>query len=55
MVSHILLFSFIAAVGIPILFLVYQTIVAPRFNPLRHIAGPPVPKWFGNHLFAVLE
>lgn len=55
MALYMLLVSFLAALGIPVVFLVYQIVVAPRLNPLRQIAGPPVPKWFGNHLSAVLE
>jgi hypothetical protein len=55
MAAHLLLVSFVAASGVLAAFLVYQIIVAPRSNPLRQIAGPPVPRWFGNHLFAVLE
>lgn len=55
MALYMLLVSFLAALGILVVFLVYQIVVAPRLNPLRQIAGPPVPKWFGNHLSAVLD
>ncbi|KAJ7783036.1 cytochrome-450 hydroxylase [Mycena metata] len=33
----------------------YQLVVAPRFNVLRNLPGPPVPTWFGNHLQHVLN
>ncbi|KAJ7845922.1 cytochrome P450 [Mycena leptocephala] len=37
------------------LYISYQVLVAPRFNALRHLPGPPVPAWFGNHLLHVLN
>jgi hypothetical protein len=55
MAAYLLLVSFVAASGVLAAFLMYQIVIAPRSNPLRQIAGPPVPRWFGNHLFAVLE
>ncbi|KAF7361970.1 Cytochrome-450 hydroxylase [Mycena venus] len=33
----------------------YHVLIAPRFNILRNLPGPPVPKWFGNHLQHVLN
>ncbi|KAJ7132855.1 cytochrome P450 [Mycena crocata] len=38
-----------------LLYILYQVLVAPRFNPLRNLPGPPVPTWFGNHLQHVLN
>ncbi|KAJ6609827.1 cytochrome-450 hydroxylase [Mycena sp. CBHHK59/15] len=37
------------------LYVVYQVVVAPLFNPLCNLPGPPVPTWFGNHLQHVLN
>ncbi|KAJ7045418.1 cytochrome-450 hydroxylase [Mycena alexandri] len=37
------------------LYIFYQLVVAPRFNVLRKLPGPPVPTWFGNHLQHVLN
>ncbi|KAF8993691.1 cytochrome P450 [Cyathus striatus] len=40
---------------IPVLYVLYHLVIAPRFNPLQEIAGPPLRKWFGNHLQFVLD
>ncbi|KAJ7262271.1 cytochrome P450 [Mycena haematopus] len=37
------------------LYLCYRVVVAPRFNVLRNLPGPPVLKWFDNHLQHVLN
>jgi len=37
------------------LYLVYLLFVAPRFNPLQRIAGPPIRGLFHNHLVPILE
>ncbi|KAJ6593806.1 cytochrome-450 hydroxylase [Mycena capillaripes] len=37
------------------LYVFYHVLVAPRFNVLRNLPGPPVPTWFGNHLQHVLN
>ncbi|KAH7888644.1 cytochrome P450 [Phlebopus sp. FC_14] len=36
-------------------FVVYHVFIAPRFNPLRKLAGPPVRTLFGNHMSSVLD
>ncbi|KAJ7901734.1 cytochrome P450 [Mycena olivaceomarginata] len=38
-----------------LLYILYHVLVAPRFNVLRTLPGPPVQKWFGNHLQHVLN
>ncbi|KAJ7084294.1 cytochrome-450 hydroxylase [Mycena belliarum] len=38
-----------------LLYVCYRILVVPRFSPLRNLPGPPVPKWFGNHLLHVLD
>ena len=38
-----------------LLWVVHQVFIAPRWNPLQQLAGPPSPGLFKNHLFAVLE
>ncbi|KAF8844406.1 cytochrome P450 [Paxillus ammoniavirescens] len=43
-----------AFVSLP-LFAVYHVLIAPRFNPLRKLAGPPVRTLFGNHMSSVLD
>ncbi|KAJ7925206.1 cytochrome P450 [Mycena leptocephala] len=37
------------------LYISYHLVVAPRFNVLHNLPGPPVPTWFGNHLQHVLN
>jgi len=36
-------------------YIVYQVFIAPRFNPLRNLCGPPVRGLWGSHMSAVLE
>ncbi|KIJ67836.1 hypothetical protein HYDPIDRAFT_173589 [Hydnomerulius pinastri MD-312] len=36
-------------------FAVFHVFIAPRFNPLRKLAGPPVRSLFGNHMSSVLD
>lgn len=51
-----LIFTLLAGLLLPgVAYIVYYAVVAPHWNPLRQIAGPPVRKWFGNHLSSVLE
>lgn len=38
-----------------VLFAIYVAVVVPYRNPLYPIAGPPITKWFGNHMGPVLE
>lgn len=38
-----------------VLYGIYACWIAPIFNPLRELCGPPVPGLFGNHMAAVLE
>lgn len=45
----------VAAIIVLVLYIVYHLLIAPRFNPLHNLSGPPVRTWFGNHLSAVLE
>ncbi|KAF9461315.1 cytochrome-450 hydroxylase [Collybia nuda] len=52
---RILVYSFVVATGLLLLWIIYQTFVAPRFNPLQQIAGPPTHGWFKNHLYPILE
>ena len=33
----------------------FVSLLRLQFNPLLGVAGPPVSRWFGNHLRAVLE
>lgn len=33
----------------------FVSLLRLQFNPLLGVAGPPVSRWFGNHLKAVLE
>ncbi|KAJ6456703.1 cytochrome-450 hydroxylase [Mycena sanguinolenta] len=33
----------------------FRILVRPRFNVLRNLPGPPVTRWFGNHLQYVLN
>ncbi|KAJ6474217.1 cytochrome-450 hydroxylase [Mycena sanguinolenta] len=33
----------------------FHVLVGPRFNVLRNLPGPPVTRWFGNHLRHVLN
>ncbi|EIN11806.1 cytochrome-450 hydroxylase [Punctularia strigosozonata HHB-11173 SS5] len=35
--------------------IVYKFLIAPRYNPLRRLAGPPVSGFWGNHLGFVLD
>jgi hypothetical protein len=50
-----LVHSLITVSVLLVLYVMYQTLIAPNFNPLRRLCGPPVNSWFGNHLAAVLE
>jgi len=36
-------------------YVVYHIIIAPRFNPLRKLAGPPLKGSLDNHMSSVLE
>ncbi|KAJ8456141.1 hypothetical protein ONZ45_g18812 [Pleurotus djamor] len=38
-----------------VLYVAYLTLILPLWNPLRQVAGPPIRKWFGNHLSSVLD
>ncbi|KAF9227302.1 cytochrome P450 [Gyrodon lividus] len=52
----LLVFSFIcAALALLVAFVVYHVLIAPRFNPLRKLAGPPVRTLLGNHMSSVLD
>ncbi|KAF7336331.1 Cytochrome-450 hydroxylase [Mycena venus] len=37
------------------LYILFRALVAPRFSRLRDLPGPPVLKWFGNHLQHVVN
>ncbi|KIK97745.1 hypothetical protein PAXRUDRAFT_824616 [Paxillus rubicundulus Ve08.2h10] len=51
-----LVLSLICSAFVPLLsFAVYHVLIAPRFNPLRKLAGPPVRTLFGNHMSSVLD
>ncbi|KAF8210134.1 cytochrome P450 [Mycena galopus ATCC 62051] len=49
------LYVLLAPVVAILLYIAYRVLVLPRFNVLLAIPGPPVPKWFGNHLQHVLN
>ncbi|KAF8813584.1 cytochrome P450 [Phlegmacium glaucopus] len=49
---HTLLFSLIT---VPAAFAIYLLAIAPRFNPLQVLAGPPIRSWFKTHLHGVLD
>lgn len=52
----IIFFSFSFAVVLLLSsYVVYHVIVAPRFNPLRKLAGPPLKGPLDNHMSPVLE
>ena len=38
-----------------IAYTVYQLYLAPKFNPLRLLPGPPLHRLFGSHLYAVMK
>lgn len=38
-----------------VLYIAYLVFIAPKFNPLRKLDGPPVHGLFGNHVRAVQE
>ena len=44
--------SFTAAL---VVYAIYLLCIAPRFNPLQTLAGPPARSWFRGHLSGVLE
>lgn len=51
-----LILSFASATILLVLcYVIYYTLILPRNNPLRQLPGPPVRKWFGSHMGAVLE
>ncbi|KAF8894149.1 cytochrome P450 [Infundibulicybe gibba] len=54
-----MVFSLVDAFGITLVlttsYILYHAIIAPAFNPLRRISGPPVRRFFGNHLQFVLD
>jgi len=52
---RLLLISLLIAIGLLVLLVLFKFLLTLRFNPLQQLAGPPVQRWFGNHLFAVLE
>lgn len=45
----------LAALAAAFAYVVYLLVVAPKLNPLQHIAGPPARGWFKNHLRHVLK
>ncbi|KDQ53508.1 hypothetical protein JAAARDRAFT_39194 [Jaapia argillacea MUCL 33604] len=56
MQSVSLLLNFFAAGVTSVLgYVFYHLFIAPRFNPLRELAGPPVKGLFGSHMAAVLD
>ncbi|KAF9241638.1 cytochrome P450 [Melanogaster broomeanus] len=44
-----------AAFLLLLVFAAYYVLIAPRLNPLRKLAGPPVRTLFGNHMSSVLD
>ena len=36
-------------------YLIYLSVLEPRWNPLRRLPGPPTRTLFGNHMGMVLE
>ncbi|KAF8159536.1 cytochrome-450 hydroxylase [Crassisporium funariophilum] len=47
--------TILLVVATPFAYLFYLLAIAPRFNPLQKLAGPPTTGWFKNHLNAVLD
>jgi len=43
------------ASALTVAYILYQVCIAPRFNPLRNLCGPPVRGLWGNHMDAVLK
>jgi hypothetical protein len=54
-VSTISLSFFSAVILLLSSYVVYHIIIAPRFNPLRKLAGPPLKGPLDNHMSSVLE
>ena len=50
-----ILSTLFTAIALGAIFLVTRYVIAPYRNPLRQLPGPPVKRWFGNHMSAVLE
>ncbi|RDB16987.1 hypothetical protein Hypma_002672 [Hypsizygus marmoreus] len=55
MIPTLLLYSAVVAICGLAVYVVYGAVIAPRWNPLHEIDGPPVVGWFKNHLYPVLE
>jgi hypothetical protein len=45
----------VALIALIATYIVYQVFIAPRFNPLRNLCGPPVRGLWGSHMSGVLE
>ncbi|KAG5637994.1 hypothetical protein H0H81_002355 [Sphagnurus paluster] len=50
-----ILISLLAPIIAYIFYWVYENLITAQWNPLHQIGGPPVPGWFKNHLYPVLE
>ncbi|KDR75950.1 hypothetical protein GALMADRAFT_1331936 [Galerina marginata CBS 339.88] len=53
--NYLLSDLFSALLALTFVYAAFVTIVAPRLNPLQHLAGPPNLGWFKNHLRAILD
>jgi hypothetical protein len=52
MLFLVILLSFTAGL---VAYATYLLCIAPRFNPLQILAGPPARSWFKSHLNGILE
>ncbi|KAF8973329.1 cytochrome-450 hydroxylase [Flammula alnicola] len=53
--DDLLLQCFIASVALLFTYAIYLAVIAPKFNPLQLLAGPPIQGWFKNHLYPILD
>jgi hypothetical protein len=52
---HILFLIVLSLIAGLLAYALYLLGIAPRFNPLQILAGPPARSWFKTHLTGVLE
>ena len=52
---HILFLIVLSLTAGLLAYAVYLLGIAPRFNPLQILAGPPAHSWFKTHLKGILE
>ena len=54
-VMHVLFLVVLSLIAGLLAYAVYLLGIAPRFNSLQILAGPPARSWFKTHLKGVLE